>query len=227
MRQRLIPSAAFSVLVGLLAWPACAALESRVYQTVIGATVVERGDDVPNGSRVMPLSATLTFDLIAGQPSLTALITNAVLEGGDPFALTVRSSGAQLTDGTYWFNGDYLREICPSGSQYGFDWRFSTSTNGSVVWNGNIGWWGGHFWDVTISNVTLVAAAWLNISRVGSASAQITWATNFTDHVLEYATGLPAAGWSIVTNAATTVGDRHSVTVVMDASQQFYRLRKP
>src|SRR5712671_1132930 len=108
MRQRLIPSAAFSIL-GLLAWPARAALESGVYQTVPGATVEEYGDRVPSGSRVVPLFATLTFDLNTKQPTLTAVITNAVLEGGDPFALTVRSSsGARLMDGTYRFTGDYL-----------------------------------------------------------------------------------------------------------------------
>src|SRR6266550_8704804 len=99
-----MPSAAFSILIGLWAWPAGAALESGVYQTVPGATVEERGDRVPNGSRVVPLFATLTFDLSAAEPSLTAVITNAVLEGGDPFALTVRSSsGARLVDGAYRF----------------------------------------------------------------------------------------------------------------------------
>ena len=228
MRQRPIPSAAVSVLVGLLAWPACAALESGVYQTVPGATVEERGDRVPNRSRVVPLFATLTFDLSAAKPSLIAVITNAVLEGGDPFALTVRSSsGARLMDGTYRFIGDYLRDIYPSGTQYLFDWRFSTSTNGGVVWNGINFWAGGHIWEVTISNLTLVPAAWLNISRVGNASVQIAWATNFADHVLEFAASLPAAGWSTVTNAVATIGDRLSVTVDTAASQRFFRLRKP
>ena len=228
MRQRPIPSAAFIVVAGLLAWPACAALESGVYQTVPGATVEERGDRVPNRSRVVPLFATLTLDLSATEPSLTAVITNAVLEGGDPFALTARSSsGARLMDGTYWFTGDYLRDIYPSGTQYLFDWRFSTSTNGAVVWNGITDWAGGHLWYVTISNLTLVPAAWLNISRVGSASVQLAWATNFADHVLEFATSQPAAGWSTVTNATTTIGDRLSVTLDTDAAQRFYRLRKP
>lgn len=188
----------------------------------------ERGDRVPNGSRVVPLFATLTFDLSATEPSLTAVITNAVLEGGDPFALTVRSSsGAQLMDGTYRFTGDYLRDIYPLGTQYGFDWRFSTSTNGGVVWNGMTGWGGGHAWYVTSSNITLVPAAWLNISRLGTASVQITWATNFADHVLESAFSLPAAGWSTVTNTAATIGDRLSVMVDAAASPRFYRLRKP
>ena len=76
-----------------------------------GVTVEERGDRVPSGSRVVPISATVTFDLGATPPSLAAFIPNAVLEGGDPFALTVRSSyGAQLMDGTYYFRGDYMQE---------------------------------------------------------------------------------------------------------------------
>jgi hypothetical protein len=211
-----------------LAWPACAALASGVYQTSPGATVQEWGDRVPNRSRVVPFFATLTFDLSAAQKSLTAVITNAVLEGADPFALTVRSSsGSRLADGTYSFTGDYLRDIYPSGTQYLFDWRFSASTNGEVVWDGTTGWAGGHAWYVTISNLTLVPVAWLNIALVGTQSVQITWATNFAGHVLEYATGLPALSWSAVTNAATNAGDRLSLTLDTGISNRFYRLRKP
>ena len=228
MRVGPISSAAFILHVGLLAWPACAALESGVYQTLPDATVEERGDAVTNRSRIVPLAATLTFHLDAAQPSVIAEIPNAVLEGGDPFALTVRSSsGAQLMDGTYRFTGDYLRDIYPSGTQYLFDWRFSTSTNGEVVWNGITGWSGGHAWYVTISNITLVAATWLDISRVGTDSVQISWTTNFADHVLEYATSLPAAGWSTATNTAATIGNRLSVTVDTGPSTRFFRLRKP
>ncbi len=151
---------AVSVVLGVdlaWAWPGCAGLESGVYQTIPGSTVEERGDRVPNGSRVVPFSANVTFDLGAALPSLTAVIPNAVLEGGDPFALTVRSSsGAQLMDGTYQFTGDYLRDIYPAGTQYFFDWKFSTSTDGGVVWNGVTGWAGGHIWEVTISDIALV-----------------------------------------------------------------------
>jgi len=140
-----------------LSWPACAALQSGVYWTPPGTTVEERGDRVSGGIRIVPFSATLTFDLDAAQPSLTAVIPNAVLEGGDPFALTVRSSsGVRLTDGTYRFEGDYLRELYPAGTQYMFDWQFSTAGDGSIAWNGITGWAGGHIWQVTISGVTLV-----------------------------------------------------------------------
>src|SRR5947199_7191290 len=112
MRQRLMPLAAFGILVDLLAWPACAALASGVYQTVPGATVEERGDRVPNRSRVVPLFATLASDLSGTEPSLTAAITNAVLEGGEPLSLTVRSStGTPLMTGTYRVTADYFRDI--------------------------------------------------------------------------------------------------------------------
>ena len=131
-------------------------------------------------------------------------------------------------DGSYSFTGDYLRELQPSGTQYLFDWKFSPSTNGQVVWNGITGWAGGHIWQVTITNLTLVPQAWLNISPVGAASVQVTWATNFADYVLECAGGLLTAGWSSVTNAASSVvGDRISVTLDTGDSPQFYRLRKP
>jgi len=211
-----------------LAWTAFAALESGVYQVPPGATVEERGDRVPNGSRVMPFSATVTFDLSATPPTLTALLPDAVLEGGAPFALTVRSvSGAQLIDGTYEFTGDYLGDISPASTQYLFDWRFSASSDGRVVWTGITGWAGGHIWQVTISDIGLGPQARLNIASVGTASVQITWATNFADYVLEYTTSLPDAGWSNVTNNANIIGDRLSVTVDTDAAKRFYRLRQP
>lgn len=151
---------AVAILLGVhlaTVWPAGAALESGVYHTLPGASVEERGDQVPNGSRVVPLFATLTFDLAAALPSLTAVIPNAVLEGGSPFALTVRSSaGAQLIDGPYRFTGDYVQDITPAGTQYLFDWQFSTASDGSIAWNGNNCWAGGHLWLVTISEIAIV-----------------------------------------------------------------------
>jgi hypothetical protein len=201
---------------------------SGAYKTAPGATVHEWGDRVPNRSRVVPLSATLAFDFSGLEPSLLATITNAVLEGGDPFSLVVRSSSASpMVDGTYRFEGDYLREIYPSGSGYYFDWRFSTSTNGEVVWNGGMAWTGGHAWYVTVSNITLVPVAWLNISRVGPGSVQIAWSTNFVDRILECATNLPARDWSTVTNSPTSINQRFVVTVAISGPQRFFRLRGP
>ena len=135
-------------------------VEPDVYRTIPGAVAEERGDRVPNGSRVVPLSATLTFDFSTTPPSVTAVISNAVLEGGEPFPLTVRSYyGYQLTNGTYRFSGDYLGDISPTGSQYGFDWEFSAPTNGRVTWNGTAGWMGGHIWCLSVPNLILLPQA--------------------------------------------------------------------
>ncbi len=226
MRQQPTSSAAFGILVGLLAWPACAALESGVYRVLPGTTVEERGDRVPNQSRVVPFSATVTFDLGTVPPSLTAVITNAVLEGGAPFALTVRSSfGIRLVDGTYRFSGDYLRDIQASGTQYYFDWRFSTSTNGQVVWSGITGWAGGHIWLVTISDITIVPDPRLDITQAGS-QVTISWPATDTGYRLEQAGNLPAPDWSTITNTVAMVGERFSVTVGAGTAQGFFRLRK-
>lgn len=103
----------------------------------------------------------------------------------------------------------------------------AAAPGGPVVWNGATYWAGGHIGQVTISDITLVPQPRLIISRAGSASVRIVWATHFTEHVLEHATAVPGVGWSTVTNAVTTVADRLSVTVATDAAEQFYRLRKP
>lgn len=204
------------------------ALESVDYETTPGATVAETGDRVPGGYRVMPVSAIFTFDLTAAQPALTAHIADAVLEGGNPLPLTVRSSsGSQLPDGTYRFTGDYMKELHPSGTQYLFDWRFSTATDGRVVWNGITGWAGGHIWHVTMTNLTIAPRARLTMSQLGNESVLIAWATNFADHVLECATSVPASGWSTVTNAVDTNGNRCFVTVTAERSERFFRLREP
>jgi hypothetical protein len=213
-----------------LAWasPAVAALLSGAYHTLPGATVEERGDRVPNGGRVVPLSASLVFDLKATPPLLTTFLADAVLEGGEPFALTVRSStGAALTNGLHRFSGDYLRDLHPAGTQYLFDWTFSAAHDGSVAWDGIIGWAGGHLWYVTISNLALAPEARLSLSRAGDASTRLTWAGRFAAYVLEHSPSLTATNWSSVTNAVTTSGDLLSVTVDIVAAPRFYRLRKP
>jgi hypothetical protein len=215
-------------LQAALVLSARAGLQSGVYQTLPDATAHEQGDRVPNESRVVPLFARLRFDLAAAQPSLTAVITNAVLEGGDPFVLTVRSSsGSASGNNSYTFHGDYLQDLYPLGSQYAFDWHFTAATNGSVVWNGNAYWTGGHIWDLTISGVVLVPVPYLDIARAGNGSIQITWATNFAGHILECAPSLPAVSWGPVTNAVANMEGRLSVTVDVGVEGQFYRLRKP
>ena len=225
MKRNFTLSAATCLFVGLLVRPACAALTSGAYQTLPGATVVESGDRVPNDSRVVPISAMFTLDLAATPPSLSAVISNAVLEGGEPFPLTVRSSqGFRLADGSYRFYGDYLLDLYPAGTQYGFDWRFSTSTNDEVVWNGIIGWGGGHAWYVMITDLTIVPRPRLEIARAGS-KVMVSWSAEHTGYVLEQAVGLPATGWSPVANPVEVIGDRFSVTVEAASLQGYFRLR--
>ena len=211
---------------GLLAVSGRAALTSGVYQTPSGTTVVEFGDRVPNRTRVVSLSATLTFDLTASPPAVTAMIADAVLEGGDPFPLTVRSeTGTRLNDVTYRFDGDYLRDLYPSGTQYLFTWNFSNATNGEVVWNGTIAWAGGHAWYVTISNIAIIAKPPVEIRRADSQMA-VSWSSNYTGYVLERSESLVPGDWGTVTNSVATGGDRFSVTITTDARQGFFRLRK-
>ena len=173
----------------VLAEPGPASIESGVYQTAPGMTVEESGDRVPGGQRTVPFAATLTFDLDAATPSLSAVIYNAVLEGGAPFPLTVRSSsGFRLADGRYRFAGDYLQEVEPAGTQYGFDWQFSSAGGGRVVWNGVTGWYGGHAWQVTLSDIALVggptlipepataALLWVGLGVLGMCQVSIRFA---------------------------------------------------
>ena len=217
----------FSIFFAFLA-PVFAALQNAVYQTSPVGIVREWGDRVPGNSRFVPLFATLTFDLQHSPPSFTGVITNAVLEGGNPFALTVRSSsGSRSPDGTYSFHGDYLGEIYPAGTQYLFDWHFSTTTNGGVIWDGTTYWSGGHLWFVNVTNLSMVLQPVLNISQEAGASVRIMWPTNFSDHVLESVTSLQSLSWGPVTNVPVTVGDQLSVTLTMETSECFYRLRKP
>jgi hypothetical protein len=222
-------SSAFSVTVNAVASP----LESGVYQTLPGATVEERGDRVPNGSRVVPFSATLTFDLSAAQPSLTAVIPNAVLEGEDPFALTVHSSsGARLIDGTYRFSGDYLADIQPSGTQYEFDWRFSMSTNGQVVWSGTTFWAGGHIWLVTISDITMNAVVSPPvIDRLERDSNSIRFhltGPQLYDYTVEFTDSLSPSNWSPLASYRAKLGPIDVVVTnsLTSAQARFFRVRQ-
>ena len=227
--HRSIRSGALGVLVlGLGAGTASAALQSGVYQTVPGGTVLEFGDRVPGGSRTVPCFATLKFDLSGSPPSLAAMLTNAVLEGGAPFTLTVRSaSGSAMSSNVWRFQGDYLRDLYPTGTQYAFDWRFSITNDNRRVWNGYTYWAGGHLWEVTISNLAIVPVPWLGISPARAGSVQISWATNFADYVLEYASEVPAVNWTTVTNTIGSTNDVLSVTLDAAGSPRLYRLHRP
>lgn len=215
-------------LVLLLAMPAEGQLQSGHYQTLADATVTEHGDRVPSGSRVVPFSATVSLDVVSAPPGLSAFIADAVLEGGAPFPLTVHSSSGSLQpDGSYRFNGDYLRDVYPNGTQYLFDWTFSAGTNGKVLWSGATYWAGGHIWYVGITNLTLVPVPWLDIERAAPAAVQLTWVTNFGNYILESAGSHPAPVWTTVTNAVTNLNNRISVTLDTGATNTLFRLRKP
>ena len=222
-------SSAFSVKVNALASP----LESGNYQTLPGATVEERGDAVPNRSRVVPLSATLTFDLSAAPPSLTAVISNAVLEGGEPFALTVlSSSGFRLNDGTYRFTGDYLRDIQPSGTQYEFDWTFSASTNGQVMWSGTTFWAGGHIWLVTFSDIAMNAVVSPpvidRIERDGNSIRFHLTGPQLYDYTVEFTDSLSPPNWQALARYRAKL---EPIDVVVtnsftNAQARFFRVRQ-
>ncbi len=207
-----------------------AVLESGVYQTLPEAAVNERGDRVPDGSRDVPLAASLTFDLAASQPTVSAVIPNAVLEGGSPFLLTVHSqSGIHLADGSYRFSGDYLRDLIPVGTQYGFDWTFSLTTDGQIVWKGLMDWGGGHLWLVSIAELNIVPSTVPPRLEIVAAGGQVTvsWPAVFPGYVLEKSTNLSVPDWSGVTDPADIVGNRYSVTLDASTAPGFFRLHKP
>jgi hypothetical protein len=222
---------ALIVLVVLGVWPgwappAVAALKSGVYQTMPGATVREWGDRVTNGSRIIPFSATLTFDLSASPPLLTGQIANATLEGGAPFPLPVHSTSAwALPNASYRFDGNYLQDLYPSSTGYYFSWTFSTSTNGEVVWNGSTGWAGGHAWYIDISNVVVVAMPPLEITQTWP-QVIVSWSSSHTGYTLEQAASVPATDWVTVTNPVVIVGDRFTVAVEAGGGQGYFRLRR-
>jgi hypothetical protein len=209
--------------------PALAALESGVYHTARGATVEEIGDRLPGNARIVPLSATLAFDLESAPPTLTAVLSNAVLEGGPPFALIVRSSsGTKLADGSYRFSGDYLADTHPSGTQYLFDWRFSTAADSRLVWDGDTFWSGGHIWAITIADVTITpdtTGPQLDIARDGS-QLRLSWSAVWSGYELEQSSDLSAASWNPVSQSPAVAAGRYSLAVENVAARMFFRLRK-
>ena len=88
-------------------------------------------------------------------------------------------------------------------------------------------------WQAAIALGELAQSApdriWPLVLKHGSrrhADVRMAIATCVLEHILEYATSLPATGWTTVTNAVATIGDRLSVTVDTGASKRFFRLRK-
>jgi len=85
----------------------------------------------------------------------------------------------------------------------------------------------GRDYGVTLDEIAVVAVPRLGIASTSPTQAQITWPTNFADHVLEHATTLPATTWTAVTNSASILGGRVSVSVDTAGEQRVFRLRKP
>lgn len=156
-------------------------------------------------------SADYTFTWNSSGSGASFSITDATED--NKFFTNSTTTSTTVPAGTLSPNQDYLAVVC-----------FSTANivqDGPTTLNGFYGTFT-HFVIHTVPE----PSAQLSISRVGTASVQITWATNFADHVLEYATNLPAAGWSTVTNVIVVAGDRLSVTTEASAAQRFFRLRK-
>jgi hypothetical protein len=204
--------------------PARDPVEPDVYRTMPGAVVDEGG----TGNRIVPISATLTFDFSTMPPSLTAVMPNAVLEGRAPSPpdgtklLRVPAhqrdlqvfgrlpSGALPSRVPIWIR---LGLLHAGGRSCGVEW------NSLLEWRAYL--------VPFFSNLALLPQAQLRLTRVGATTVQASWRTNFSDYVLECASTLPNDGWSIVTNIPTTTANRLSVTLDMETPQRFYRLRKP
>lgn len=74
---------------------------------------------------------------------------------------------------------------------------------------------------------TIVPGPRLSIAMTGASQAQIRWPTNAPGYGLEFASSLPASGWTWVTNAPAVIGDSFVVTVQQDAAVRFFRLANP
>lgn len=201
---------------------------SGSYQTGVNVTIEEQGDRVPGWKRVVPLSAILSFDSLETQPRVTATFANAVLEGGEPFPLTIHSSsGQRVVDGIYQFSGDYLQELHSAGTQYLFTWTFSVNEDGSLTWEGNIGWAGGHIWMLTLGELRLDPRPRLKVSPGADSSLILAWSTAFPDYVLEFKTGLLGTDWLPVTRTPSVEAGQYRITLDRGEQPRFFRLVQP
>ncbi len=67
----------------------------------------------------------------------------------------------------------------------------------------------------------------LSLGRVSLQGITLSWSTNASGHVLEWASSLPALTWITVTNVPVTQGERLTVSVESTNTSRFFRLRKP
>lgn len=66
----------------------------------------------------------------------------------------------------------------------------------------------------------------INITRIASQQATLTWTTNSIGWQLESTPNPTANSWSIVTNAPSVSGTNYLLSIVTANSQKFFRLRK-
>jgi len=81
---------------------------------------------------------------------------------------------------------------------------------------------------ISLDDVSVVPASYpLAIRRLDNTHARVSWSTNATGYVLEYAAALSAlTWWTTATNAPEIIGDDFVVTLNTASRQQFFRLRK-
>ncbi len=81
--------------------------------------------------------------------------------------------------------------------------------------------------DISLDDVSVVPASYpLVVRRLDDTHARVSWSTNATGCVLEYAAALPALTWTTPTNTPEIIGDDFVVTLDTASRQQFFRLRK-
>ena len=84
-----------------------------------------------------------------------------------------------------------------------------------------------HYKGISLDDVSVVPASYpLVIRRLEDIHVTISWSTNATGYVLEYAPVLPAFTWTTATNAPEIINEDFVVTLDICSGQQFFRLRK-
>lgn len=64
----------------------------------------------------------------------------------------------------------------------------------------------------------------LDLTLLSPQQVALTWPTNAVDWQLEQTSSLPAANWSVITNALSVVGTNFSLSMATTNTQQYFRL---
>lgn len=81
--------------------------------------------------------------------------------------------------------------------------------------------------NATLNIINVRPIPTLRIAGGANGTLTISWLDDGTNPVLEKSVASPAANWSVVTTAQTTVNGRCSVTETPSSGMALYRLRKP